>query len=83
MYGIGLSHVFPLLLSTPSEFGIAFNDSQISTMMISVTISSGTFGNITGMLMKNNVDMFFYSVVGFSLLLTVCVFLILKFMSED
>lgn len=52
-------------------------------MMMSVTVSSGTFSSITGVLMKDNVDMFFYSVVGFSLLLTICAYLILKYMSED
>jgi hypothetical protein len=75
--------MFPLLLSTPSEFGIVFDDAQITTMMMSVTISSGTFGSVTGVLMKDNVDMFFYSVVGFSVLLAACTYLILKYMSED
>jgi hypothetical protein len=51
--------------------------------MIVVTISSGTFSSLTGILMNGDINMFFYSIVGFSLLLTICSYLILKEMSED
>lgn len=38
-------------------------------MMISITISSGVFSTPTGMLMKYDINMFYFSLLFFSLLL--------------
>ena len=72
LYGITMSNLFPLLLSLPSEYNIYFNGSQISNMMVSTTISSGVFSSLTGLLMKWDLNMFFYSLLVFSLIYAAC-----------
>jgi hypothetical protein len=68
-YGISLSLIYPLLLSVSSEFDIHFEGKQISNMMISTTISSGVFATLSGLLMKGDINMLFYSLLAFSILL--------------
>jgi hypothetical protein len=57
------------LLSVSTEFDIYFEGKQISNMMVSTTISSGVFATLCGLLMKGDVNMLFYSLLAFSILL--------------
>lgn len=41
-------------------------------MMIATTISSGVFSSLTGVMMRWHVNMFFYSVMGFSIIFFFC-----------
>jgi fucose permease len=83
LYGISLSQLFPLLISVSSEFNLHITGGQVSNMMIATTVSSGVFSSLTGVLMKLDLDMFFYSMLAFSLIFFTCAKKIVATLREE
>jgi hypothetical protein len=67
-YGASMSLIFPLFLSVSKEFNIHFSDSQVSNMLISLTLA-GLVSSLTGELMKISLNMLFYSVLAYGVVL--------------
>lgn len=82
LYGITFSTLFHLFLSVSKDFGIYFNEDQ-TINIISFMVSTGIFSNITGKLMKNNVEMFHYSLLAYSLILVVLFYFIMSTLREE
>jgi hypothetical protein len=75
--------LFPLMLSVSHEFGIYFTPHQISNMIIGITISAGIFSTPTGILMKLDPNMFFYSLLAYSIFLTVLLLFVLSIFRDE
>lgn len=70
--GMFFSIVFPLLLSTPKEFGIDLHPSDNSNFVIAASLGEGIIAVLTGYLMDwFGSDMLFYSVLGVRLIVLV------------
>ena len=82
LYGITLSMIFPLILSIPHEFGLHFTDSQISNIMIWVTLEMG-LSAITGVLMKIDLKSYQYSLLGWSVMLFGLLVLVMKVLRDE
>ena len=64
-FGIAFSILFPLLLSTPKEFGIDLKPSDNSNFVIAASLGEGIVAVLTGYLMDwFGSDMLFYSILG-------------------
>jgi hypothetical protein len=74
--------VFPLLLSVPQEFGIYFNEDQMISI-ISFMASTGVFSNITGRLMRRNVEMFHYTLLAYSIILLIVFYFLMSVLREE
>lgn len=64
-FGMFMSIVFPLLLSTPKEYGINLSPSDNSNFMIAASLGEGTIAVITGYCMDwFGPDMLFYTILA-------------------